>query len=341
MKILIVTDAWSPQVNGVVRTLQNLGAELADLGHEVVMITPEHCRTTPCPTYPEIRLSLVRYRTIARRMNAENADAVHLATEGPLGLWARLWCVRNEVPFTTSYHTRFPEYVRARFPVPLNWSYAYMRWFHNAGVACMVTTPTMLRDLEARGFTSLRLWSRGVDSSCYFPRPVRLFGDEKPVLLYCGRVAVEKNIEAFLKLDVPGRKVVVGGGPMKGALEKKYPEAIFTGVLQGEKLAEAYASADLFVFPSRTDTFGVVIIEALASGLPVAAYPVPGPVDILGDSGAGVMDENLEKAVTDALEIPAEKARELGTRFTWRKSAEMFLTNIKAALAGHHGDTAE
>jgi glycosyltransferase involved in cell wall biosynthesis len=302
MRILIATDAWRPQINGVVRTYETLKAECAKLGAEIAFLTPSAFRTLPCPTYPEIRLALMRRKHAADEIAAFSPDYIHVATEGPIGLATRRHCLRIGRRFTTSYHTRFPEYVSARFPVPESWGYALERWFHNAGAGTMVATPSLLSELRGKGLSRLLPWSRGVDTTLFRPRDVRLFG-EGPVFLYVGRVSVEKNLGAFLALDLPGRKAVVGGGPQLEALRKAYPDVIFTGPLSGEALGEAYASADVFVFPSRTDTYGVVLLEALASGLPVAAYPVTGPRDVIPHGEVGWLDEDLRKAALQALKI--------------------------------------
>ncbi|MBC7150587.1 MAG: glycosyltransferase family 1 protein [Rhizobium sp.] len=330
-KIMIVTDAWHPQVNGVVRSIETTNRELAAMGYDVAMITPRPFRSIPMPTYPEIRLSLATYGQIARRIEAEKPDFMHIATEGPLGLMARRWCLKKHMPFSTSYHTRFPEYVRTRVPVPLSWLYAYVRWFHNRGGACMVATESLRRELAAKGIANLCLWSRGIDLSLFHPRPQtdRPFGLPRPIFMTVGRVAVEKNLPAFLDLDLPGSKVVVGDGPARAELQARYPDVLFTGVKFGEDLASAYAQADVFVFPSKTDTFGNTILEALGSGVPVAAYPVTGPADIIpAGSGAGALDEDLRKACLAALERSREEARHLAEGYTWQAATKQFLDNV-------------
>ncbi len=269
IRVLVATDAWHPQVNGVVRTYERLAQEAQKLGFEVSFLSPAQFRSLPCPTYPEIRLALAGPRAIARAIEGARPDFIHIATEGPVGYMTRRYCRKMHRPFTTSYHTRFPEYVAARWPVPRAWLYRLQRRFHNAGAGIFVATPSVEADLAAHGFMRLMRWSRGVDTRLFKPRKVRLFG-RGPVFLYVGRIAVEKNIKAFLDLDLPGHKVVVGSGPQEVALKRRYPDALFTGPMQGEDLARAYASADVFVFPSHTDTFGLVLLEALASGLPVA-----------------------------------------------------------------------
>ena len=328
LHVAVVTDAWHPQVNGVVRTLATTGDELTALGHRVTFITPGDFRTVPCPTYPEIRLAVLPQRKIARLLDAAAPCAIHIATEGPLGHAARRYCLSRGLPFTTAYHTRFPEYVRARARVPLEWTYAVMRRFHGPSSGVMVATASLRRELEAHGFANIRDWTRGVDIALFHPRP-SILDLPRPILMYVGRVAVEKNIGAFLALDHPGTKVVVGDGPQRAELERRYPDVVFVGSKQGEALAAHYASADAFVFPSRTDTFGLVLIEALASGVPVAASPVPGPLDVIGDSGAGALDEDLGVAVRRALAIDRETARAHALNFTWRRCAENFLDNLQ------------
>ncbi len=333
-RITVVTDAWHPQVNGVVRSIERTNAELIAMGAEVTMVTPDLFRTLPLPSYPEIRVAISTYRRVAREIERGQPAYVHIATEGPLGLKARKWCRRHGMPYTTSYHTRFPEYVSARLPVPEAWLYALVRRFHNGGAGCMVATDTLAAELSARGFRNLMRWGRGIDADLFRPRPGEAGEFDhlpRPIFINVGRVAVEKNLEAFLALDLPGSKVVVGDGPQRASLERRYPNVHFAGVRIGEELARAYASADVFVFPSRTDTFGNVLLEALASGLPVAAYPVMGPLDILGDSDAGILDEDLRAACLGALAIDRQAARELALSFTWRRSAMQFLDNIRLA----------
>ncbi len=328
LHVAVVTDAWHPQVNGVVRTLATTGDELVALGHRVTFITPADFRTVPCPTYPEIRLAVLPQRKIARLLDAAAPCAIHIATEGPLGHAARRYCLGRGLPFTTAYHTKFPEYVRARARVPLEWTYAVMRRFHRPSSGVMVATASLRRELEAHGFTNIRDWTRGVDIALFHPRP-SILDLPRPILMYVGRVAVEKNIGAFLALDHPGSKVVVGDGPQRAELERRHPDVVFVGSRQGEALAAHYASADVFVFPSRTDTFGLVLIEALASGVPVAAYPVLGPLDVIGGSGAGALDEDLGVAVRRALAIDRAAARAHALNFTWRRCAETFLRNLQ------------
>jgi glycosyltransferase involved in cell wall biosynthesis len=328
MKIMIVTDAWEPQVNGVVRTMKNTRAELEAMGHEVDCLTPLEFRTVPCPTYPDIRLSLAPGRKVFRRLDEFAPDALHLSTEGPLGMAARRWALQRNHPFTTAYHTRFPEYVHARLRIPLSWTYAYLRWFHGASKAILAPTPVVKRDLEAWGFENVKVWSRGVDHTIFHPQKVNKLNTTPPIYLYVGRVAVEKNIEAFLELDLPGSKWVVGDGPALQGIRTRYPQVSYLGVLSQTELAEVYASADVFVFPSKTDTFGLVLLEALACGLPVAAYPVTGPLDVIGDSKAGALHEDLRTACLNALALRREDAVEHARRFSWRTSTEQFLSYL-------------
>lgn len=327
-KILIVTDAWAPQVNGVVRTLEHLAATLSAMGHEIRTITPDSFRTWPLPTYPEIRLALFPARKVARLIEAFAPDAIHIATEGTLGLAARRYCVRNGIQFSTAFHTRYPDYVHARFRVPHSWVWSFLRWFHKPAVSVMAPTEAMRAELEAQGIARACVWSRGVDLALFGGERVDDLPWPKPIWLSVGRLAVEKNLEAFLSLDLPGTKLVVGDGPQAAALRSRYKTAIFTGAKFGADLARLYAGSDVFVFPSKTDTFGLVILEALASGTPVAAYPVQGPRDVLGTSPAGVMDDDLGAACRRALAIPAELCREHARRFTWDAAARQFLNHL-------------
>jgi len=329
MRIAIVTDAWLPQINGVVRTLGKLCGELEKRGHEICLITPSDFRTLPCPSYPEIRLAVMPGRGVRKALDDFAPEAIHVSTEGPLGLAGRRYCVKHGFPFSTSYHTRFPEYLSARVPVPLSWGYAFMRWFHAPSSSVMVATETVRQDLKARGFTNIKEWSRGVDTDLFRPRNQDILGLPKPVFLYVGRVAVEKNIDAFLDLDLPGSKAVVGDGPQLQELRRRFPEVHFVGAKTGEDLALHYAASDVFVFPSRTDTFGLVMLEALASGLPVAAYPVPGPLDVINGHKAGILNENLEEAARGALRIPSDICREYALEFSWRGSVEQFLEALR------------
>lgn len=331
MRILIATDAWRPQVNGVVRSLESVATALREFGAEIEFLTPQGFATIPLPTYSEIRLALASQRAVAKRIEGAAIDHIHIATEGPVGYAARRYCLRSKRPFTTSYHTRFPEYVAARTRIPETITYALLRRFHNAGSGVMVSTASIAHDLQDRGFQRLMYWSRGVDHSQFTPAKASVMNLPRPIFLYAGRLALEKNVESFLALDLPGSKVIVGDGPLRRSLQTAYPDAHFLGAQTGDALAVHYASADVFVFPSRTDTFGMVILEALACGLPVAALPVPGPLDVIGTSGAGVLDNDLRAACLAALDIPREKARAHALTFTWADSARQFLDNILLA----------
>ena len=333
MKVMIVTDAWKPQVNGVVTTLGQIGEGLSRLGHETRFVTPQLFKSIPCPTYPEIRLSLMPYAGVSRQIEAFAPDALHIATEGPLGLAARRYCLRRKIPFTSAFHTRFAEYVHARIRIPVDLTYRWLRNFHAPSRALMVPTPSVQRDLQARGFTNTVAWTRGVDTQTFSPGTRDALTDRRPIFLYVGRVAVEKNIEAFLKLDLPGTKWVVGEGPMRAQLERRYPQVHFAGIKTPAELARYYRAADVFVFPSLTDTFGLVMLESLACGTPVAAFPVLGPVDVIGASGAGILHENLAVACLRALDVPREKARHYAEQFSWRKSIDQFVRNLTPATA--------
>jgi len=328
MRLALVTDAWLPQVNGVVRTLGHTIREIEAAGHEVTVISPADFRTIPCPTYPEIRLALFAGRAVRRRLDALDPDAVHVSTEGPLGLAARNWCVRRGRPFTTAYHTQFPEYVRARAPIPLSAGYAAVRWFHGRATRTLVTTPSMQRQLEARGLCNLHLWGRGVDTELFRPRGKEFLDLPRPIWLYFGRVAVEKGIGDFLALELPGTKLVVGDGPACEDLRRRYPRAVFAGYRHGEDLAAHISASDVFVFPSRTDTFGLVLLEAMACGVPVAAYPVTGPVDVVLDGVTGVLSEDLRRAALAALELDPQACRAHALKHSWEASTRQFLSAL-------------
>ncbi len=329
MKILIATDAWPPVTSGVVRTYQTTIRQLEMMGHRVDVIKPSQFLTVRCPTDNQQRLALWASRKTGRLIEESQPDAIHVATEGPLGLAARNWCVKHRVPFTTSYTTKLPEYFRARGKIPTPWTYAVLRWFHGGAAGVMVSTATLHRELSQRGFQNLVRWGRGVDLKLFRPQPKDFVSDPRPILMYVGRVAVEKNLEQFLRLDMPGTKYVVGDGPQLKYLTRKYPDARFVGDQQGEELSRYYAAADVFVFPSRTDTFGLVLLEALASGIPVAALPVAGPLDVIGDSGVGVLDEDLGAAVRKALQISPEQCRRYAQRFGWPTVTQQFLANLR------------
>ena len=335
-RILIVTDAWTPQVNGVVRTLTMVANELRAMGHEVMVIGPDRFCTIPCPTYPDIALSLLPRRRLVRMIESFSPEALHIATEGPLGIAARRWARRHGRAFTTAFHTRFAEYIHARMRVPTRPIYAWMRRFHSAGSGTMVATESLRQELSSRGFRNIREWSRGVDLDLFTPEHGEKWDLPRPVFLYVGRLAVEKNIKAFLELDLPGSRVVVGDGPMLASLRREYPEVTFTGPRYGEALARAYAGADVFVFPSLTDTFGLVILEALACGTPVAAYPVTGPKDVM--SGAkgmiGAMNADLRQAALTALTADRSACRMHAERYSWRACARTFLSHLVPMAGG-------
>lgn len=327
-RIVIVTDAWKPQTNGVVQTLTQTGNCLREEGHDVLYITPQRFKTFPCPTYPEIRLAWRPGKVIRKLLEEYQPDHIHIATEGPLGYAARRTCKKKGLAFTTSYHTQFPEYVRARFPIPLKVGYWYMRRFHSAAKRTMVGTPHLIKLLQQRGLTNLKLWTRGVDTALFRPREKGFLRAERPISMYLGRVAVEKNIEAFLKLDIPGTKYVVGDGPALERLQVQYPNVTFLGYKFGEELAEHLASADVFVFPSRTDTFGLVLLEAMACGVPVAAYPVTGPLDVVRHGKTGILDQDLGVAVEKALTLDGAACREHALNHTWEAATALFKQNL-------------
>jgi hypothetical protein len=330
--VLIVTDAWHPQVNGPVRMMEKIGQLVAARGFRVDFLTPADFRTLPMPGYAEIELSLAFGGKVARLIDALQPDAVHIATEGPLGWAARSYCLRRGLKFSSAYHTQFPEYLRARAPVPLGLSYAILRRFHAAATWCLTPTARVDAALAARGFTNTVVWHRGVDTELFNPaRRIEagpLMPWPRPICLHVGRVAVEKNISAFLELDLPGTKLVVGDGPLRGALAAKYPEAVFVGRVPDAELGTYYASADVLVFPSLTDTFGLVLIEALASGTPVAAFPVTGPLDVIGNAQVGVLDHDLRAAALGALKLSRSEARGFAEGFSWERSAEQFLEHL-------------
>lgn len=333
MRVLIATDAWHPQVNGVVRTLSWLVSELQRMGCQPVLIEPRQFRQVPFPGYRELRLALPGRTAVAGLIEAAAPDCIHIATEGPIGWAVRAWCLRNGRPFTTSYHTKFPEYARRIFGLPEAWVYAVERRFHGLSSGVMVATASLEADLRQRGFRRLMRWSRGVDTQLFRPEAGQRRRGERPLFLYVGRVSREKNIEAFLDAQLPGDKLVVGDGPRLEALRRQYPEVTFAGRKSGAELAAAYASADVFVFPSRTDTFGLVLLEALASGLPVAAYPVTGPIDIIENGINGVLHEDIAVAARQALALDRGAARSRAEAFTWEHSARQFLDNVRTANA--------
>jgi glycosyltransferase involved in cell wall biosynthesis len=331
MRILVATDAWHPQVNGVVRTLIMMAEAARTFGVDVSFLTPLSFRTIAMPSYPDLRLALPYPAKIARLIAEARPDSIHIATEGPIGALVRRYCRQQGLPFTTSFHTRFPEYISARLPIPESWIWTALRAFHGSSQAVMAATPALAGELRTRGFRNVVLWPRGVDAGLFHPRAVDL-GLPRPVFLCVGRVAVEKNLEAFLDLDLPGTKVIVGDGPARAALARSYPQAVFLGARQGEALAQAYAAADVFVFPSKTDTFGLVLLEALASGLPVAAFPVTGPRDVIGTAPVGALNDDLRMACLSALAISSQACLAFAARYTWEASARAFvnIANVSA-----------
>jgi len=341
LKILVATDAWHPQVNGVVRTLGHVAKEAHAFGAELEFLSPDGFWTLPMPGYSEIRLALTGPGDIERRLDRTRPDAVHVATEGPIGHAVRRVCMKRGMPFTTSLHTRFPDYLAERLPVPERWTtdmtWAWLRRFHAPGAAVLAATPTLAAELTTRGFHDVKLWPRGVDAQLFHPRKGATLDLPRPIFLTVGRVAVEKNIQAFLELDLPGTKLVVGDGPARGALEPRYPNAVFLGARHGEDLAAIYAAADVFVFPSRTDTFGLVLLEALASGVPVAGFPAAAPRDVIGDAPVGVLDEDLKLACLGALECRREDCRDFALGMTWQASARIFLQHVTEGARAWRG----
>ncbi len=335
LKIVIATDAWKPQLNGVVTTLDTLGKILTDLGNQVLYITPLDFHSVPMPSYPEIRLSLFPNRKVASMINAFQPDAIHIATEGPIGRATRRFCRRRNFPYTTSFHTRFPEYANDRIKFPIEWGYAMLRDFHNHGETMMVATPGLIEELKDKGFRNMKIWQRGVDTEIFRPMETDVYeGLPRPIMTYVGRFAVEKSLEDFLDLDLPGTKVMVGHGPQEAELKAKYKgkNVHWAGTHYGEDLVKHFAGSDVFVFPSRTDTFGLVNVEALASGVPVAAYPVRGPLEILSDApkGCGAMNEDLKVAIETALaERDPEACRAWAQNFSWEAGARQFVSNLE------------
>jgi len=334
MRVLIATDAWHPQVNGVVRTLTSLARSAKGLGVDIEFLSPEGFRTFPLPTYPGLRLALPSRARIAQRIAAIDPDAIHIATEGPIGHAVRAYCVKRGLPFTTSYTTRFPEYISARAPIPESWIYAALRRFHAAASVTMVATPSLMSELRQRGFGHLGMWTRGVDTDLFRPDRAIPLSFPRPIFVCVGRVAVEKNLEAFLSLALPGTKVVIGTGPCEGELKRKFPDAKFLGQIENGTLAAHVAAADVFVFPSRTDTFGVVQLEALASGLPIAAFPVTGPKDVVAGHPIGVLDEDLRAACLAALELKREDCRAFALNYSWDNSARQFIGHLQKLVEG-------
>jgi glycosyltransferase involved in cell wall biosynthesis len=334
MKILIVTDAWRPQTNGVVSTLSHTVECLRRFEHNVSLITPDGFRTVPCPSYPEVRLAVFPGAKVTRAIDELAPDAVHIATEGPLGVAARRYCRRRGLNFTTSYHTQFPEYLRSRLPIPISLTYRWLRDFHGAGRACMVSTRSMQTQLEQRGFRHVVRWQRGVDTQLFRPQSKQFLDLPRPIAVYVGRLAIEKNIDAFLKMRWMGSKLVVGDGPERARLQASYPQAFFAGYRFGEELAAYLAAGDVFVFPSRTDTFGLVNLEAMACGLPVAAYPVTGPIDVVQDGVTGALDDDLARAAERALALDPAACRERAVRCSWESCTREFASHLVSLRGG-------
>ncbi len=349
MKIALVTDAWHPQVNGVVTTLVELCRELAAMGHEVEVVHPGRFRTRPCPGYPGIDLAVAPRRALGDQLDAFRPDAIHLATEGPLGWAGRRYCLRRGLKFTTAFHTKFPEIAHAAVKAPVSWGYALLRHFHRPSSGVMVPTPSVLRMLQQRGFGNLRAWTHGVDTELFAFEPMpqiypALGKLARPVALFVGRVSYEKNIEAFLRLDFPGTKVVCGIGPVQERLKERFGGVRWIGLLPRDELARVYAAADLFVFPSHADTFGLVMVEAMATGTPVAAFPVDGPLEVLGRrtrDGArtmgGAMHQDLQQACYEAMAVPRREARERAMDFSWQHAAQLFAGFLVAARTERAG----
>lgn len=328
MRIALLSDAWAPQLSGAALTLQRTMSLLRNRGHEISVVHPGLFKTMPCPSYPEIRLAVRPFAKLAAMLDAFSPEAIHIPVEGPLGLAGRRYCLKRRLPFTTAFMTKFPEYVWDRCRIPPAWTYALLRRFHKPAGRTMVSTPGLKAELEARGFSDLVYWSRGVDHELFRPRQKDWLDLPSPVAMYMGRVAVEKNIEAFLRLELPGSKVVIGDGPALKGLSRSFPETIFLGRKTGEDLARHLAAADVFVFPSLTDTFGIVLLEAMACGLPVAAYPVVGPRDVVVHGVTGWLDWDLTRAVEQALRLDPADCREHALGFTWDRSADQFLSNL-------------
>ena len=331
MKIALVSDAWLPQTNGVVRTLRETSRCLEAAGHAVATVTPTPFMTVPCPTYPEIRLAAWPWRRVRNILDDFRPDAVHVATEGPIGLAGRAWCRSRGIAFTSSFHTRFPEYVRLRAPIPEGWTWRALRWFHDAAARTLVPTSTQQAELASRGFRNPVVWGRGVDTELFRPERRAGLPGPGPHLVYLGRVAVEKNISAFLALEVPGTKWVIGGGPALASFQQDWPTVNFLGPRYGQELASLLASGDVFVFPSRTDTFGIVLLEAMACGLPIAAYPVPGPADVVRHGETGVLDEDLGAAVRGALALDRGACRRQALEHSWERATEQFRAHLAPA----------
>jgi len=335
MKIAIITDAWEPQVNGVVRTLKATTEELRKLGHHVTVLSHIGHKTIPCPGYRSIRLALFPAKKLARDLETIKPDAIHIATEGPLGIAARRWCLKNNITFTTSYHPQFPEYLRLRLPIPTRLTYAWLRHFHSKAIYTLVPTESQKKRLKSHRFRHIKVWGRGVDTTIFNRSNPKKFDYQKPIMVYMGRTAIEKNIEAFLSLELPGTKLVIGDGPDLTLLKQKYPNVIFAASKSGHVLGSWVAGGDVFVFPSKTDTFGLVNLEAMACGLPVAAYPVTGPKDIIKEGITGAMDEDLKVAITKALTINSHACLNYAQQTSWTKVSILFASYLHNGRASY------
>lgn len=329
MKIALITDAWTPQVNGVVRTLETLCKHIEKSGHEIKVFHPGLFKTLPCPSYPEIRLALFSYKSLSKSLDQFEPDSIHISTEGPLGLSAYRYCRKRKFPYTTAFHTQFPEYIYHRIRLPIAWSYAVLRRFHNNSSGTLVATESVRKLLKEKGFNKIRHWTRGIDMEAFFPHPENVFDFPRPIQLYVGRVAIEKNLEAFLSLDTPGSKVIVGDGPAMENLKVSYPQTHFLGKKYGEELTRIYSSSDVFVFPSLTDTFGLVMLESLACGTPVAGFPIQGPVDVITDEKAGCLNNDLKLAIETALNLNSDDCIQHAKSFSWDNCCELFLKNLQ------------
>lgn len=334
MRIMIVTDAWFPQTNGVVNTLAQTTGWLVRFGHELMIAAPRDFRTLPCPSYPEIRVAVRPMATLARKLQSFRPQALHIATEGPIGLAARRYCLRHGWRFTTSYHTQFPQYLKSRWPIPLWLSYAVLRRFHAAAQHCMVSTPSVENELYLRGFRNLVRWRRGVDTELFRPRSKEFLQLPRPIAAYVGRLAVEKNVGAFLRMPWRGSKIVIGDGPERERLATQYPAAVYAGFRYGEDLAAHLAAADVLVFPSLTDTFGLVNLEAMACGVPVAAFPITGPIDVVEDGVTGALDTDLGKAAQRALALDPRACRARALQSRWAACTREFEANLTACRPG-------
>jgi glycosyltransferase involved in cell wall biosynthesis len=328
MKIALITDAWAPQVNGVVRTLETLYQHIEKLGHEISVFHPGMFITIPCPSYPEIKLAPFSYRSLKKKLDKFKPDCIHISTEGPLGYYSYRYCRKNNYPYTTAFHTQFPEYIHQRIHLPTSWTYSVLKKFHNNSSGTLVATESVRKLLQEKGFEKIKRWTRGIDMEAFHPHPDHVLNFPQPIQLYVGRVAVEKNLDAFLTLDTVGTKVIVGDGPALANLKDKYPQVHFLGKKMGEELTKIYSSADVFVFPSLTDTFGLVMLEALACGTPVAAFPIQGPIDVITNQKAGCLDQDLKKAIETALKLNPQDCINHASSFSWENCGELFLNNL-------------